>query len=94
METVALLTLLLHASSGRHYANDTFSGALWLSKSILYTESIIKLSKVKPIKLAWNNLRGMDFYCKDEQGTIALFMWFNLEIILVFDKEPLVSDSF
>ena len=31
--------------------------------------------------------------CKDEQGTIALFMWFNLEITLVFDKEPLVSDS-
>jgi len=60
----------------------------------LYTESIIKLSKAKPIKLAWNNLQGMDFDCKDEQGTIALFMWFNLEITLVFDKEPLVSDSF
>ena len=55
---------------------------------------MVKLSRAKPIKLAWNNLRGMDFDCKDEQGTIALFMWFNFEITLVFDKEPLVSDSF
>ena len=49
---------------------------------------MIKLSKAKPIKLACNNLRVMDFDCKDEQGTIALFMWFILEITLVFDKEP------
>ena len=94
MEAVALLLLLLHALSGRHYANDTFSSALWLFKSILYTKSMIKLSKAKPMKLAWNNLRGVDFDCKDEQGTIALFLWFNLKITLVSDKEPLVSDSF
>ena len=55
---------------------------------------MIKLSKAKPMKLAWNNLRGVDFDCKDEQGTIALFLWFNLKITLVSDKEPLVSDSF
>ena len=81
LEAVALLLLLPHALSGRHYANDTFSGAFWLSKSILYTKSIVKLSKAKPIKLAWNNLRGMDLTARMSKGLLHCLCGLTLKLL-------------
>ena len=81
LEAVALLLLLPHALSGRHYANDTFSGAFWLSKSILYTKSMIKLSKAKPIKLAWNNLRGMDLTARMSKGLLHCLCGLTLKLL-------------